>query len=274
MSALLPPNTFYVVSYPRSGNTWLVNCLVLLLDGVRGEDTPYQLNTEAHGTPEQGFQFWCEPRVRPDQPICLKSHDDLFRFRERHPPAPIIYIARDARDSLLSYYFFLQAYPTLSVEELSTTNINGTQVLLSRGGRDPVFNAEDFASFLSQEAPKWAAHVNSAARVKEVCYLTYEDLIRDFAPTLQRAIQQSNLQPVRTYAETEAVYHKGFGAVFAGNNRDFFRRGQIGDWKNWYDTRHARLVDELIGRHLFDLGFEADRDWVAKFIPRDNTARP
>src|SRR5882757_7481413 len=99
MAALLPPNSFYVVSYPRSGNTWLINCLTMLLDGVRGEAyTPFKLYTELHGSPAEGFHFWCEPRQRPDQPICVKSHDDLQAFRERHPPAPVIYIARDPRD--------------------------------------------------------------------------------------------------------------------------------------------------------------------------------
>ena len=270
MASILPPNTFYVVSYPRSGNTWLINCLVMLLEGVRGEDTPYQLNTEAHGSPELGFQFWCEPRKRPDQPICLKSHDDMVRFRERHPPAPIIYIARDARDSLLSYYFFNQAYPTLSVEELTTTTINGTQVQLSRGGCDPVFVADDFAAFLRREAAMWAAHVNSAFRDENICFITYEQLTTDFVPTLQKAISHSRLEQIKSFEETEAVYHKGFNKVFSGNNRDFFRRGQIGDWKNWYDTRHAQLIHELIGQDLLALGFEQDPNWVARYSPNQS----
>ena len=232
MDATLPPNTFYVVSYPRSGNTWLLNCLTMLLDGVQGEAYHvHKLLTEPHGSPEEGFYFWCEPRQRPDQPICVKSHDDLHLFRQRHPPAPIVYIARDARDSLLSYYFFLQAYPTPQVEVVSTTEINGTKVLLSKGAYDPVFRRDEFSDFLRKEAPRWAAHVASAINDPGICYLTYETLMTDFEASLRRAVRHAQQTAVRSYADTGKVYHTGFGTVFSGNNRDFFRRGITGDWK-------------------------------------------
>jgi len=261
MPAPLPPNSFYVVSYPRSGNTWLINCLTMLLDGVRGEAyTPFKLYTELHGNPAEGFHFWCEPRKRPDQPICIKSHDDLVTFHGRHPPGSVIYIARDARDALLSFYFFQQAYA--AGEELGTRKIQGTEVLTSRGAADPVFDAADFRAFLRREAPAWAAHVASARRDPGVCFLTYEQLMRDFAGSLGRALAFLKIPAVHSYEETAKVYHSGFGAVFAGNNRDFFRRGQIGDWKNWYDSSHARLVQELIGTELRELGFETDPSWA------------
>ena len=272
MAAILPLNSFYVVSYPRSGNTWLINCLTMLLDGVRGEAyTPFKLYTELHGSPADGFHFWCEPRQRPDQPICVKSHDDMIAFRQRHPPGPVIYIARDARDSLLSYYFFRQAYA--QGEELGTKRIQGTEVLTSRGSAPPTFDGEEFMHFLRHEAPAWAAHVASARGPADICFLTYENLMRDFEPSLRRALAHIHQAPVRSYEETRQVYHTGFGAVFAGNNRDFFRRGQIGDWKNWYEPAHARLLDELVGPELLALGFESDPAWAAKHArPRPTPA--
>lgn len=266
MPPVLPPHSFYVVSYPRSGNTWLINCLAMLLDAVRGEAyTPFKLYTELHGSPDAGFHFWCEPRQRPDQPICIKSHDDLVAFRGRHPPAPVVYIARDARDSLLSYYFFQQAYA--KGEELATQRIQGTEVLLSRGGADPGFHAKAFADFLRKEAPAWAAHIASARQAGDVCFVTYEELMQGFEPTLRRVVTHLQLPLRHTYAETDQVYHAGFKAVFTGNNRDFFRRGQTGDWKNWYDAGHARLLDELIGPSLLALGFEQDPDWARHYTP-------
>lgn len=273
MPSHLPPNAFYVVSYPRSGNTWLINCLTMLLDGVRGEAyTPFKLYTELHGTPGPDFHFWCEPRRRPDQPVCVKSHDELATFRRRHPPGDIIYIARDARDSLLSFYFFQQAYA--QGEELGSRRIQGTEVLTSRGGAEPAFNAEEFMQFIRREAPRWAAHVASARAAADVCFLTYEDLMRDFEPSLRRALAHLRQAPVRSYEETRQVYHTGFGAVFAGNNRDFFRRGQIGDWRNWFEPGHARLLDELIGPELRAFGFESDPAWAAGYVPARTPSSP
>jgi hypothetical protein len=268
MAAVLPPHSFYVVSYPRSGNTWLINCLTMLLDAVRGQSyTPFKLYTELHGNPDPGFHFWCEPRQRPDQPICVKSHDNLPAFRLRHPPSPIVYIARDARDCLLSYYFFQQAFPSAEKEELSNLHIHGTDILISRGGCDPVFRPDDFSDFIRQEAPIWAAHVTSARQSNDVYFVTYEGLTMDFESSLRGVVDYLKLPIVRSYADTQNVYHAGFKAVFSGNNRDFFRSGRIGDWKNWYDPRHARLLDDLIGKDLLDLGFEQDPEWAANYTP-------
>lgn len=267
MPSLLPPNSFYVVSYPRSGNTWLINCLTTLLDGVRGEAyTPFKLYTELHGTPGPDFHFWCEPRQRPDQPICVKSHDDLVAFRLRHPPGEIIYIARDARDSLLSYYFFQQAYA--QGEELGTKLIEGTEVLTSRGGAEPTFDAEKFGHFLRTEAPQWAAHVRAAREDRSVCFVTYEELKSNFIPTLTKIEAYLRLPQVKSYAEVETVYNSGFKKIFLGNNRDFFRRGEVGDWKNWYTSEHAHLLDELLGPDLHALGFESDPAWATHYIPQ------
>ena len=275
MSSPLPPNSFYLVSYPRSGNTWLINCLTMLFDGVPGEAyTAYKLYTEHHGVAGQGFNFWCEPRRRPDQPICVKSHDDLGTFRARHPAGPVVYIARDARDALLSYYFFQQAYPTLEAEKLSYTKIKGQEVFLSHGGQDPIFRANEFTEFLRKEAPQWAAHVRSARQDSAGCCATYEELKGSFIPTLSRIADYLHLPRQKSFSEVEGVYNSGFKKMFSGNNRDFFRRGEIGDWKNWYTAGHARLLDELIGTDLRALGFESDPAWVSKYVPPARDARP
>ena len=272
MSSLLPRNAFYVVSYPRSGNTWLINCLTMLLDGVRGEAfTPFRLYTELHGSPDRGFHFWCEPRQRSDQPICVKSHDDLPAFRRRHPPGAVVYIARDARDSLLSDYFFRQAYAR--AEELDTQRIHGTEILISRGASEPVFNPQRFTEFLRQEAPRLGGprQVRQAGRRPLLPHLRRTDA--EFR-TQPAALAHIGQEAVQSHEETKKVYHTGFGAVFTGNNRDFFRRGQVGDWKNWYEPAHARLLDELIGPDLLAQGFEQDPAWAASFRPVRPAAQP
>ena len=268
MSPVLPPNSFYLVSYPRSGNTWLINCLSMLLDGVKGEAyTQEKTYTEHHGELGPDFNFRCEPRRRPDQPICIKSHDDLVTFATRHPPGPIVYIARDARDCLLSFYFFQQAYPTLNAEVVSYTRIAGQEVLISRGGVDPVFEDESFANFLRREAPLWLAHVESARRDASVCFTSYEQMKSGFHPTLARIAAFLKIPCACPSAEVEKVYHTGFAQVFTGSTRDFFRRGQVGDWKNWYSLDHARVVDDLIGPGLLELGFERDPEWARHYTP-------
>lgn len=245
----------------------------MLLDGVRGEAyTPFKLYTELHGNPAGGFHFWCEPRKHQAQAVCIKSHDAMDVFVQRHPPAPIIYLARDARDALLSYYFFTEAYA--GGEDLGTKKLGGTEVLLSHGKNIPIFDDDRFSTFIAREAPAWLAHVSTALQYQDrICFLTYESLMLDFESSLRRAIEHTKLSPVRSYAETRQVYHTEFSSVFRGNNQDFFRRGQIGDWKNWYTAEHARQLDLIVGRQLIELGFESDPNWARIFTPAENTSK-
>ncbi len=259
----LPPNAFYLLSYPRSGNTWLLNSLTLLFDCVGGEAyTQDKLYTEHHGELGEPFNFRCAPRRSPDQPICIKSHADMAAYRQGFPPGPVVYVCRDGRDALLSYYFFCQAYPTLHAEQVSVTSIHGTEVQLSRGGCDPVFRADEFADFLRREAPIWASHVRQARQDPGISFVTYEALKADYIGSLNRIIAYLGLPVAKSCAEVEKVYCSGFSKVFSGNTRDYFRRGQVGDWKNWYQPDDVRLLDQLIGRELQELGFETDSKWA------------
>ena len=170
-------------------------------------------------------------------------------FRRRHPPGAVIYIARDARDSLLSYYFFRQAYA--KAEELETQKINGTEVLISRGGAEPVFQPDDFSAFLRAEAPAWAAHVASARRDGDLCFLTYEELMRNFEPSLARALAHRGRPRSRSYEETNRVYHTGFGAVFAGNNpATSSAAARLATGKTGIVRRMLGWLDQLIGPEL------------------------
>ena len=80
--------------------------------------------------------------------------------------------------------------------------------------------------------------------------------------SLNRIIAYLGLPVAKSCAEVEKVYCSGFSKGFSGNTRDFFRRGQVGDWKNWYQPDHVRLLDQLIGRELQELGFETDSKWA------------
>ncbi|HEV2698548.1 MAG TPA: sulfotransferase domain-containing protein, partial [Terriglobales bacterium] len=97
--AVYPDDTF-IVSYPRSGNTWTRFLIANLL------------------YPEQAATFTNIERLVPDaeaqsnrmlktipRPRCIKSHE-YFDHRYRQ----VIYIVRDPRDVALSYYNFVRKY--------------------------------------------------------------------------------------------------------------------------------------------------------------------
>jgi hypothetical protein len=50
------------------------------------------------------------------------------------------------------------------------------------------------------------------------------------------------------------------GQVFSRDSKTF-RKGEIGDWRNYLSEAHKRALKELIGQLLIELGYECNLDW-------------
>ncbi|MBE9191039.1 sulfotransferase domain-containing protein [Gloeocapsopsis crepidinum LEGE 06123] len=85
----------YLISFPRSGNTWLRRLLTALIHQKRGG---WRL-TES--TVPDVHKYKLEKKRKPSiKPLIVKSHTPFVDI-----PAKVIYVVRDGRDALLSYYY-------------------------------------------------------------------------------------------------------------------------------------------------------------------------
>jgi len=95
----ITPNETYLVSFPRSGNTWLRGLLTSLLHGE--EATPKLVTVtvpDVYRIVYEGNKHIRKPSTRP---LVIKTHGPFTDI-----PAKVIYLVRDGRDALLSYYYF------------------------------------------------------------------------------------------------------------------------------------------------------------------------
>ncbi len=245
--AVYPDDTF-VVSYPRSGNTWtrfLIANLVYPEKNVAFTnieklipDTSSQSNRALKATPR--------PRI-------IKTHE-YFDHRYRK----MIYIVRDPRDVALSYYDFQRKYRQIEdgypLEQYVDDFVEGRLISIDWGTW-----AENVASWMYTRGKR-----------KEFLLLRYEDMMKDtmheltrianflgIAPEtqrLQQAIERSSADRMRELEKLEADQW-----VATKNRRKdipFVRVAKAGGWRTSLPETCVRQIETAWGDLMTTLGYE------------------
>ena len=95
-------SSFYVASYPRSGNTWLRQVLHQLLGPRVVDANPVFVALNQGGT-VAAFKDIDYSALVGEGGNMIKTHG---RFGFCQPGLPVVHLVRDARDCLYSYYHF------------------------------------------------------------------------------------------------------------------------------------------------------------------------
>ena len=186
-----------VVGYPKSGNTWfsylLAYCLNVPYDnlmepGVHPRDA-YQRSLVKGGLPHRSFQ-----EITPG----VWTTHDLKVLREQKGKDFTVYILRDGRDVMVSYYFYL--YRFLEEEKRQQKSQKTTLRERLRRWIRPGAHAQappTFLEFVRQRAPEWRDHVEQALEIGPDAVVKYEDLRQDPVATLQEVFSRLGA-PVET----------------------------------------------------------------------------
>ena len=244
--AVYPDDTF-IVSYPRSGNTW----------------TRFLVANLIH--PEQPATFANIERLIPDceamssryvkrvpRPRIIKSHE---YFDPRYPR--VIYVVRDPRDVAVSFYHYQLKRRKLpescSLEQFVTR-----------------FVAGEIFSFCGP----WDDHVNSWRYLRrgrrEFAMLRYEDLLKDTErelakaaavlgvdgnpERLARAVALSSADRMRELEKVQSqswVLTKG-----TRGDKSFVRRAGQGEWKEVLSPKSIAKIEGAWGALMTELGYE------------------
>ena len=245
--AVYPDDTF-VVSYPRSGNTWTRFLIANLVYPEKNvgftniekliPDTSSQSNRALKSTPR--------PRI-------IKSHE-YFDHRYRK----VIYIVRDPRDVALSYYDFQRKYMQIDdaypLEQYVEDFVQGRLISIDWG--------------------TWAENVSSwiytRGKSTNFLLLRYEDMMKDTtreltriaqffgietAPSrLQEVIDRSSADRMRELEKLEA------DCWIATKNRrkdiPFVRVAKAGGWRTSLPVKSVEQIESAWGDLMITLGYE------------------
>jgi len=218
------PDDVFIVGYPKSGNTWMQNLVSGVVYGIEPQYAPDKLIQEL--VPDVHYKLYYK-RFR--DPMFFKSH-----YLPRPEYRRVVYLLRDGRDVMVSYFHHLVALKNKEVDLMS----------MVRDGIDHPF-------------AKWHEHVEawlSNPYNADLIIIKYEDLIKDTVNQLQRFCKFVNLQRsldlierVVRGASFENMRKKE--KVFGGDNpiwprdKPFVRRGKIGSYK---DEMPEEVLEEFL----------------------------
>ncbi|KAG2463886.1 ST2S2 sulfotransferase, partial [Polypterus senegalus] len=222
------PDDVIVASYPKTGTTWVSQIVDLM----------YCLND-----PSRVHRAPIYERV----PFLEMSKTEDFEAGGLKPASgQIIYTARNAKDTAVSYFHFCR--------------MNKIQ---SRAGTWPNF-LEEFINGEMVFGP-WYDHVRGWWDKKEshpILYLLYEDLKENLSREVdkicrflgrelsvadkQKLVSQTSFDvmkstPMANYSTCSAMNHKV---------SPFMRKGQVGDWKNHFTVAQNERFDEDYKRKM------------------------
>ena len=233
---------FYVISHERSGTHFLINSIRM----NSAIDLEYRSVGEWFGPynqPQTQFDHIgrCFDSLSSDRHYILKSHCDRALFEQRYPQSKVVYIMRDYRDVLVSYYHFLDAH----LDRARKHNPEISQLwftTFSEFIRQPIpdflqLNYSLYGNFSSpierwlNHVLHWLSHPNEPIKI-----VTYRQLYLYAQETIQEILGFLELPSRKIF--TRPTFDNAYSVMP--------RKGIIGDWKNHFAIEDADFLNAFI----------------------------
>lgn len=228
---------FYIVTYPRSGTTWMLQSLTTLYDGQEAELNSSSYTKHMIPLYDGNYIGFLNP-VIVGKPAAIKTHDNRSEFLDAAIPSKVIYVHRDGRDAITSFYHFKQSR------------------IWGRPKKDVHFDPEEFAEELEKDAPGWRDHLLGWMETENLTMVRYEDMKADYLKQISRIAATLRLEQSVTLQDLKVKFVDQFKP-----NGDFFRKGIVGDWENHWDERHKDIFKKHAGDLMIRLGYVENNDW-------------
>ena len=250
----LCPDDIWIVTYPKAGTTWTQQIVKLARNG--GQDDGKKISTSVpwlealQNYPEVDIENLPTPRA-------FKSHSSYEMMPCGIPnksPGRYIYVARNPKDVAVSAFFQFKS--------------------LTWG--DPNILWDDyFENFVAGQVPhgdyfdhilSWWAHRDD----DNVLFLKYEDMKRDLLPEVGKIVKfigfnldSETVSEITSKTSFEAMKddplaNYSWSKVRRPGQTPFMRKGEVGDWKNYFSEEQSKRLDAIYEARCKPVGLELD----------------
>jgi hypothetical protein len=239
------PDDIFIVSFPKSGNTWVRFLVANILFGE--EQNVSFLNIEKL-SPDI-YQHSDAVLSECDSPRVLKSHEYFDPRYNR-----VILVVRDPRDVAVSQYYFM---------------IKNRQI-------DESLSITDFVDkFINSETSRfgnWSENIGSwlGAMRQDLCLIRYENIKSDTANSvnkiacfLGKKLTDSQIQNViekssfKSMQSMERVQGKSWKPTKKSRQDiPFVRSGEVGQWQSELPEEAAEKIWNVWSERMIQLGYE------------------
>ena len=246
----------FVVGYPKSGNTWLCYLLAYCLNSEFDDfDVPgvYPLDLQLRKKVKGGLLHQSYSK---ELGKVLKTHGGAENIPTNN--RPIVYLLRDGRDVIVSYYHYEYGYKRqlpLWDKRLALR----TRVHLLRWKITSSFFKPSFSMYVRRRSIEWARHVRGWKARGWDSMICYEDLRTDTPSAIEKLILSFGIKvPLQIIDEAVELFsfNKLSGRAKEEERRtSFYRKGKIGDWKNFFGIAEQKIFLEQAHDVMDEFGY-------------------
>nr|XP_040020222.1 amine sulfotransferase-like isoform X2 [Gasterosteus aculeatus aculeatus] len=241
-----------VVTYPKSGTIWMQQILLLL--EAKGDLTAISKHVKfSNAELVPWIEVKTEKFIKAPSPRMTVSHlpFSLLPSALSQKKGKVIYVARNPKDVLVSYFHFHKVGNMLE----TPTDFDDFFEKFMRG--------DVFASSWFEHIKAWYLHKDDI----NMLFLTYEEMVKDLHSAVERialflgsALTDEQLADVVKHAtfnnmkkNPQANYERVPGRLLSHHQGTFLRKGTIGDWKNHFTVAQNERFDDTFHREMADI---------------------
>ena len=246
----------YVIGYPESQTRWLAYLLAYCLN------TQYSDLDSTHNlSKDEDLKSYLQgnlvhPSYQAQLGKIIRTHSISISQQDK---TPIVYVVRDGRDVMLSYYYRQQSSPSKDNPHIPQKTFT-SKVYRKLGLKQLSTSLElsPFSRFLHHHLSEWVSHVNTWLNHQPTAIIRYEDLLSIPEETLASLMMRLG---VEVSSEIIQQVVKIFNSEYLSKYQLIKYRkqsiGNPGDWEKYFSKQETIYFQEIAGQILCTLGYES-----------------